>query len=502
MSDTGSEVRQIGRYRLEGMLGQGAMGTVHRARDTLIERTVALKTVRRDAGDATREHEIIERFRMEAQAAGRLMHPNIVAVYDYGETDEVAYIAMEFVDGTALSALLGERATPLPRALDWFGDLMTGLDYAHAHGVVHRDIKPANLLVTRDGRVKISDFGIARLESSTLTQIGTMLGTPSYMSPEQFRGDPVDGRSDLFSAGVVLYQMLTGQRPFTGATAAVMQQVLNHTPAPPSSLNPALPAAFDAVVMQALAKAPEERHASARAFRQALDAALRDASDADATVFAAVAGAAPDDATILAPPAAAVSATWAEGAAQRSRGGTSAGTGMGTSASMPAWLLEAAPDLEDVLTRQIGPMARLLLRRVAQTAPDFDALTGALLEHIPSPQARAMFEQQVTAIRTRHLPPTASVTSTRRPRGGTASRTRPRTVAPTAAPAPVVFITAEDAARFVPVLALAIGPIAAIVVKRALREPCSRDAFAARLAEHIEDEAARARFLAQAAMLA
>lgn len=506
MSETerDSPPRQIGRYRLDGMLGQGAMGVVYRARDTLIERTVALKTVRRDTGDTGMEREMVERFRKEAQAAGRLMHPNIVAIHDYGETDELAYIAMEFVDGTPLSSLIGDTPVPLMRALAWFADLLAALDYAHANGVVHRDVKPANLLVTRDDRVKISDFGIARVESSTLTQIGAMLGTPSYMSPEQFRGDSVDGRSDLFSAGVVLYQMLTGQRPFSGSAATVMQQVLQHTPPLPSIANPAVSPAFDAVVMGALAKEAHARHASARDFQLALSAALRagDAPDLqdiqDATVFKSATSAAEDDATILAPPGSrgtpAPLGDWAERPALRSRHGDSGTT------ELPGWLAAAAPELEALLTRQIGPMAKLLLRRVARTAPDFDTLTAALVEHIPSVQARAVFEQGVTAMRPQEAPATRGGTHRTGTGTGTA-KTSTQTANTGAAMASVAAapITAAEAEVYLPLLAAAIGPIASIVVKRALRTPCTRAEFLARVGAHIEADATRMRFLEQAA---
>lgn len=518
MSDTDAAPRHIGRYRLDGLLGQGAMGVVYRARDTLIERTVALKTVRRDPGDTGQEREMVERFRKEAQAAGRLMHPNIVAVHDYGETEDLAYIAMEFVDGTPLSNLIKDRPCPLPRALDWFADLLAALDYAHAHGVVHRDVKPANLLVTRDGRVKISDFGIARVESSTLTQTGTMLGTPSYMSPEQFRGETVDARSDLFSAGVVLYQLLTGQRPFSGSAATVMQQVLNHVPPPPSALNTALAPAVDAVVMQALAKDAAARHASARAFQRALSAALQDQPEADATVFAGAAARAPqeDDATILAPSA---HGAWAERSGRHARHGTGTGTrtgtGTGTGASLPAWLHESAPALEAALTRQIGPMARLLLRKLAASSSDFDALVRELATHIPSPQARAMFEQQVEEIRHIYLPPVRTERTERSmadrtgntgsgTRGTAARSTADRSAAaavPAPAPPPDPPVDPAFAAAVQPLLAAAIGPIAAIVVKRALRTPCGRAAFIERLAAQIDAAPARARFVERAAAL-
>lgn len=496
-----SPPRQIGRYRLEGLLGQGAMGVVYRARDALIERTVALKTVRRDTGDTGMEREMVERFRKEAQAAGRLMHPNIVAIHDYGETDELAYIAMEFVDGTPLSSLIGDTPVPLTRALAWFADLLAALDYAHANGVVHRDVKPANLLVTRDDRVKISDFGIARVESSTLTQIGTMLGTPSYMSPEQFRGDAVDGRSDLFSAGVVLYQMLTGRRPFSGSAATVMQQVLQHTPPLPSIANPALSPAFDAVVMGALAKEAHARHASARDFQLALSAALRAADSPDtqdATVLQGATSAVEDDATILAPPGSrdtlAPLGDWAERPALRSRHGD------GGTTELPGWLAAAAPELEALLTRQIGPMAKLLLRRVARTAPDFDTLTAALVEHIPSVQARAVFEQGVTAMRPQEAPATRDGAhrtgiGTKSSRAATQTANAGATMASMAA-AP---ITAAEAEAYLPLLAAAVGPIASIVVKRALRTPCTRAEFLARVGADIEADATRMRFLEQAA---
>lgn len=483
--------RLIGRYRLDGLLGQGAMGVVYRAMDTLIERTVALKTVRRDGIETGEERELVERFRKEAQAAGRLMHPNIVAIHDYGETEDLAWIAMEFVDGTPLSNLIGQRPVALAQALDWFGDLLAALDYAHANGVIHRDVKPANLLVTRAGRVKISDFGIARIESSTLTQTGAMLGTPSYMSPEQFRGESIDARSDLFSAGIVLYQLLSGQRPFSGSAATVMQQVLNHAPPPPSQFNAALPPGLDAVVMRALAKDATQRHASARAFRLALDAALL---EDEGTILRSPAPAveADADATILAAPAAPAARSIASG-------GTSGGTRSGD--SLPAWLQVAAPALEQALARQIGPMAKLLLRKLALAAPDYGALARALPEHIPSPHARELFERQLVQIGVDYFPATRG---TQAGSERSASRAKPP---PAPAPEPVAepepeLVTPELAARLAPLLAVAIGPIAAIVVKRALREPCARAEFLARLAGHIEADGPRARFLEQAGAIA
>ena len=493
MTDTAGLPRRIGKYRLDGLLGKGAMGVVYRAFDPLVERAVALKTVRRDPADEAQAREMIERFRKEAQAAGRLMHPNIVAVHEYGESDDIAYIAMEFVDGTPLSSLIGERPCPLPQALAWFGDLLAALDYSHRHGVVHRDIKPANLLVTRDGRIKISDFGIARVESSTLTQTGAMLGTPSYMSPEQFRGEAIDGRSDLFSAGVVLYQLLTNQRPFSGSAATVMQQVLNHTPAQPSQLNAALPAGFDAVVMRALAKEPRERYASARAFQQALDAVSRDGAFSAPPTQADTQD--DSDATILATPPSLQALTSQPGWADRSgRHGMGTGTGTGVTANQPPWLQALLPSLEALLTRQIGPMAKLLLRKIAATSPDFDSLGRQLLEHIPSPSAKAQFEQQMAVIGAEYLPATGTGADSLASRNVAGTMPSSALAAATDAPPP---LTPEFATAVTPVLAIFIGPIAAIVVKRALRTAADRDDFLAQLAAHIDADAARQRFVEQ-----
>ncbi len=497
MTDTADRARYIGKYRLDGLLGKGAMGVVYRALDPLIDRTVALKTVRRDLGDEAHGQELITRFRMEAQAAGRLTHPNIVAVHDYGESDDIAYIAMEYIDGTPLSSLIGERPCALAQAMDWFSDLLAALDYAHRHGVVHRDIKPANLLVTRDGHIKVGDFGIARIDTSTLTQTGAMLGTPSYMSPEQFRGEAIDGRSDLFSAGIVLYQLLTGQRPFSGSTATVMQQVLNHTPAQPSRWNAALPPGLDAVIMQALAKEPARRHATARAFQQAIGAALRAVGAQAPAQQTQEPWETDSDATIVAAPAMLAALTsqpgWADRSLQRSRHDLQTGAGH------PAWLQSAVVPLEALLTRQIGPMAKLLLRRLAASSTDFDSLSQQLLEHIPSPAAKLQFQQHLAAIAAAQAPATA-----RDVRGTMALAAQP-TMAPTIARTihplsdPVGHpVTPQLATALTPLLAAAIGPIATIVVRRALNIAAGRDELIAMLALQIEAVAPRQRFMDQA----
>lgn len=292
-----STITQLGKYTIRRELGKGAMGIVYEGFDPLIERTVAIKTILPQQLQADEAPQVLARFKREAQAAGRLNHPGIVAVYDYGEAvvDEgytmvageaaqlarqrVAYIAMEFVKGKELRDFFeANERFALKDVERLMGEILDALAHAHAHGVVHRDMKPANLIVLADGKVKVADFGIARVEKSELTQVGTVMGTPAYMSPEQFMGQPVDGRSDIFSCGVILYQFLTGEKPFTGNSTTIMYKVLHEEPLAPSLLNVALPAAFDAVVKKAMAKNPDERYQTAQEFAQAIKATLGAAS--------------------------------------------------------------------------------------------------------------------------------------------------------------------------------------------------------------------------------
>jgi serine/threonine-protein kinase len=283
----------LGKYEIKRTLGRGAMGTVYEGWDPIIARRVAIKTVRISDHTDPETEEALARFRREAQAAGRLNHPNIVAVFDYGETNDLAYIVMEFVDGPSLKSLLDqqERFTLDDTVLVMQG-LLAGLQFSHERGVVHRDIKPANVMLTGDGQAKIADFGIARIESSSITQAGALLGTPAYMSPEQFMGQVVDARTDIYSSGVLLYQLLTGDRPFDGGMSAIMHKALNTEPPPPSQLAVTAPPAFDAVVRRAMAKLPEHRFASARAFAEAIRTAATKpaelvAEDTEATLMVA-----------------------------------------------------------------------------------------------------------------------------------------------------------------------------------------------------------------------
>jgi predicted Ser/Thr protein kinase len=259
------------KYEVRGTLGAGAMGTVYDAVDRIIERRVAIKVVNRPNESDPEAVEAHARFRREAQAAGRLSHPNIVGVYDYGENATQAWIVMELVEGGSLKGRLDRQERfAIPEIVRFMGEVCAGLQYSHQRGVVHRDIKPGNIMMTTEGQVKIADFGIARLENSSMTQVGTLIGTPSYMAPEQFRGEPVDLRADIWASGVMLYQLLTGEKPFEGGFSAVMHKALNTEPPPPSTLSVTAPRGFDAVIARALAKRPEDRYRSAAEFAEAI----------------------------------------------------------------------------------------------------------------------------------------------------------------------------------------------------------------------------------------
>src|SRR5205823_7167050 len=263
-----------GRYELDGVVGRGGMAEVYRARDIRLDRIVAIKTLR---ADLARDQTFQARFRREAQSAASLNHPSIVAVYDTGEDMTsgvpVPYIVMEYVDGRTVRDLLQEGHRLLPeRSLEIIDGVLRALDYSHQAGIVHRDIKPGNVMVTRNGDVKVMDFGIARAMSdaqATMTQTAQVIGTAQYLSPEQARGERVDSRSDLYSTGCLLYELLTGRPPFTGdSPVAIAYQHVRENPVPPSRVDPEVPQWADAIVLRAMAKDPRDRYQSATEMRQ------------------------------------------------------------------------------------------------------------------------------------------------------------------------------------------------------------------------------------------
>ena len=319
MTDIGSTL--AGRYRLLELLGQGGMATIYRARDAQLERDVAIKLLRPEFGQ---DPDFLARFRDEARAAASLNHPNIVGVFDFGQEDSGPYIVMEFVDGQDLGAILRDNGPLAPRqSARVAAEVAKALHAAHVHGIVHRDVKPSNILVARDGRVKVADFGIARaLTESSITMPGTTMGSVHYFAPEQARGEQATGASDIYALGIVLFETLTGQRPFTGdGAAAVALARLTTTPPRPSSLRPSVPVELDAIVQRAMEFDPDDRYPTAAAMAVALDGFLADtrvgaagaaaAGAAGAAMAAGAVGMAAGDAGMAAGAAAVAGGTFA-----------------------------------------------------------------------------------------------------------------------------------------------------------------------------------------------
>jgi serine/threonine protein kinase len=465
MSSSGDAPAYLGRYRIERVLGRGAMGIVYLAFDPHIERPVALKTIRDDllgvSGTHSSTQGLSARFLNEARAAGRLVHPNIVSVYDYGESDDTAFIAMEYVQGESLAARLARHAAAgtliePTRALGWFSQLLDGLEYAHEAGVIHRDIKPANLLIAQRGECKITDFGIARIDASQLTQAGALIGTPSYMSPEQFTGDPVDARADLFSAAVVLYEIMTGVCPFVGTASAVMRHILDDDPRLPSECVPGLPSYLDAMLMKALAKRPEGRYACAREWREALrgHVAAEQSDDADRTIIAFA-----EPLTTLEPPP------------------------PETSLELPSrWSNTLVAQLEQRLATHVGPMASFLVRRAASQAHDVAQLRDRLAQHFRTDEARADFNALLIRLSAEPVEGRPA-----EPAGSSPGRAASRSaVAPSApsSPSQTVLDDAllQDMTRS---LATYLGPIARVVSSRAAAQARDIDDFMERVSSSV-----------------
>jgi len=258
-----ADITKLGRYEVSGILGKGAMGQVYMGKDPAINRPIALKTIRLDfVTDPAEMAELKKRLHLEAQAAGRLSHPNIVTIYDVGSEGDLQYIAMEYLEGQTLEQMIKRKVKFNYRIIaQIIVQICAGMDYAHKQGIVHRDIKPANIMIRSDYRVKVMDFGIARVESSSMTKTGIAMGTPNYISPEQLKGQRVDNKADIFSLGVVMYEMLLGRRPFKGENITSLIYSIIHTePEKPSSVNPQVPLLFDHIVLRALQKDPKDRY--------------------------------------------------------------------------------------------------------------------------------------------------------------------------------------------------------------------------------------------------
>ena len=445
----------IGKYRVARPLGKGAMGMVYEGFDPVIERRVAIKTILAEYLEAAEMQEAVARFKREAQAGGRLQHPAIVAVYEYGEDAGMAYIVMEYVEGRELKHILADG--PKPELIDTFEimkQLLGALDYSHKQGVVHRDIKPANIMVTAGNKVKVMDFGIARLESSSLTQVGTVVGTPTHMAPEQLMGIAADGRADLWSCGVILYEMLTGISPFLAETpATVMHRVLQMDPEAPSTVKPGIPPGFDVVMSRALAKKADERYQTAAEMQSAILQVLR---------FK------PGSATSTAVP-------------QRTRPAATSVRKAPALALSP----EALAEVERSLSRHVGPLARVLVQRTQGESASIEDFFKALTENIPDEDEQKAFMKKMATVKVQAKEDEGPSTE---PLPTPAAKPAPR---PRAAFSPEMLEAAEKS------LASYVGPLARVLIKQAAQSSGNIKELYAQLATHIDSEEERRDFLSR-----
>jgi serine/threonine-protein kinase len=448
-----ADPQHLGKYDIQSVLGKGAMGVVYKAFDPDIERLVAIKTICRDRLDPDLALQYVARFRNEAKAAGRLQHPNIVGVYEYGEDDTVAYIAMEYVEGTGLREYLNRRTSFDFRLLvALFSQLLQALEFAHERGVVHRDIKPSNLIVTERGVLKVADFGVARVDTSNLTGAGVAIGTPSYMSPEQCLGEEVDARSDLFSVGVVLYELIAGEKPFRGSLEGIAYKICREDPVPPSKVSSLmLPEALDQLVAKALAKQPSARFPTARAFNEALYAIAAMNLEIDE----------------------------GEGKTVVSMGSVT------LRAPVPVLDDTTLTTAERVLARFIGPMAKVLVRKAAAHALDRAQLCSLLSENIDDPEIRNRFVALFTKSGNERQSGGSSSPGTGSGPGTNHRSSSGRQSTSAAGIANGSQLDSPFVDKVTARLAVYLGPIARIVAKNAAQKAKSRREFVTSVADNL-----------------
>ena len=450
--------RTIGRYRLDSWLASGAMGEVYRGHDPVIDRPVAIKLLRRELVQALDGDAWLQRFRREAQAAGRRFHPNIVTIFDFGEEDDVPFLAMEFIEGDSLDQLLKKLGRlDVERSLSIMKQVLSALGFVHGIGVVHRDIKPSNIIVQPDDHVKVADFSIARVDSSDLTIVGDVLGTPAYMAPEQLAGAPIDHRIDLFAAGVVLFEMLTGAKPFRGKSITeVMAHMRDRGPEDISVHTPEAPSALQEVFRKALAFEPEDRFSSAADFVKSLGGVapmeggfVAAAQAREAIILATAARAAAAEPVIQSPP-----------------------TG------------EVIAEIEWELAKHIGPLARIAVQRSARNNGSVEELYRNLAPYIDNPADRTAFLAEGDKRKRAGADRFASTASDGRPAGAAAAAT----LTPDAVEPDILTRIESNLTQF-------IGPIARVIVRQQLSKSASLFDLYRDLATYIPDERERAEFL-------
>jgi serine/threonine-protein kinase len=448
-------ISTIGRYRIDNLLASGAMGDVYRAYDPVIDRPVAIKILRRELAGGGDFEAWIQRFRREAQTAGRRFHPNIVTILDFGDEAGTPFLAMEYIEGQDLGNLLKETGPLEPgRAVPIILQVLEALGFTHAHGIVHRDIKPSNIMVLDNWHVKVADFGIARIDTSEMTIVGDVLGTPAYMSPEQLWGAPVDRRADLFAVGVVLFEILTGVKPFRGKSVT---EIIEHmqTRGPEDLLIhvPGAPPILKEVIARALAFNPEDRFSSAAEFTHALvEARLLDSDQRPSSD--------PGDQSLLA-------ASPTPEPTQPLYG--------------PTPTAERLAEIELDLTRIIGPIARIAVQRAVKSSGGMEQLHLRLATYIDNEAERAAFLRRGQE------------------RVNTAASSTPASLVPRQSDQRYTGLSISLAPDLLSQIEASlthfVGPIARVLVRQQLSKSASLIDFYSELASYIPDERDRAKFL-------
>jgi eukaryotic-like serine/threonine-protein kinase len=453
----------IGRYRVEKLVGTGAMGEVYRAHDPVIDRLVAIKVLRPELIAGSGSEQWLERFRREARAAGRRVHPNIVAIWDFGDDDGTPFLAMEYVDGRSLDGIIKSSGQLEPRrGVAIIAQVLSALGFAHESGIVHRDVKPSNIMVLHNGDVKVADFGIARIDASEFTIVGDLLGTPAYMAPEQLSGATVDHRADLFAAGVILFEMLSGVKPFRGKSITeIMRFMESRGPEDISALNPAVPDSLKQVITRSVAFDPSRRYRDAAEFSAAISEAFPVRSG----------GAQPEH----------ISAPEAPTPETRTAPATPAAQTPGADPSLHPELMR---EIERDLATFIGPMASIALRRAARQTNEILALYELLAGQMSSPRERDEFMAKGRQRAALGLGGRRSAAS---PNSEAATEKRPQY--PSALPSLAKIVSIEsDLTRY-------IGPIAKILVRRELEKFQTLAKLCLGLSVHIPDERDRRSFI-------